>query len=72
MGRKVPAGVGQVDAAAMPNQQRDPELAFQAGQLHRQWRLRQVQPGGCPGHRMLLGNRQEVPKLAQIHTEVYG
>ena len=56
----------------MPNQQRDPELAFQAGQLHRQWRLRQVQPCGCPGHRMLLGNRHEVPKLAQVHTEVYG
>jgi hypothetical protein len=57
----VPAGLGQVDAAAVPHEQPGTQPAFEILQVGAQRRLGHVQPGGGPGQRAFLGDGDDVP-----------
>ncbi len=69
---QVGARLGEVDAAPVPDQQRNTQLVLQTGQLRGQRRLGEVQPNGRTGHRPLLGDHHEVTELAQVHGSSYG
>jgi hypothetical protein len=59
----VRAGVGEVDAASVPDQQLGAELVFQARELLAERRLGEVEPRGGPGDGPLLRDGHEVPEL---------
>jgi hypothetical protein len=68
MTKELFAGRRQPNAAALANEQRRLELLFEV--LHRdgQRRLRDVQGLRRRGHRTALGNRREIPQVAQVHA----
>ena len=61
------AGRGQLHAAAGALEQPHPELGLQRGDLLAERRLGDVQPGGGAPEVQLLGDGDEIAKLAQFH-----
>ncbi|AMA58857.1 hypothetical protein BCCGELA001_22995 [Bradyrhizobium sp. CCGE-LA001] len=62
-------GLRQLDLAAGPVEELGPELGFERLDVLAERRLREVQPPGGEGEAALLGDRDEIPELAQIHSE---
>ena len=66
------AGSGQRDAARAALQQFDADLQFQIADLPAQRRLRRVQPPlGRIGQAALLGNRNEIAQMPQLHGSIH-
>ena len=61
-------GVGQVDPTGGAAQQGDPELGLELAHLLGQRRLGHVQALGGPAEVPLLGDRDEVAQVTQLHT----
>jgi hypothetical protein len=62
------ARVGQANAMARPNEELDTELAFQLADLLRERWLSDVQPFGRASEVQLLGDRDEVAKMAEFRA----
>ena len=68
MTKKRSAGSCQLDAAGAALQQFDPDFQFQISDLSAQRRLRRVQPPfGGVGEAALLGDGDEITKVAELH-----
>src|SRR4051794_40252281 len=64
------AGRRELDAAGAAHQQFDPDLQLQIADLPAQRRLRRVQPPlGGVGQAALLGDRNEIAKVAELHRQ---
>src|SRR5258707_5165236 len=62
------AGSRELDAAGAALQQFDPDLQLQIPDLSAQRRLRRMQPPlGGVGEAALLGDRNEITKVAELH-----
>src|ERR1051325_1485482 len=61
------AGLGQLDAARLSVEELQVELAFQRADLLAKGRLLDAEAFGRPSHMPLLGDRDEIPKVSQIH-----
>ncbi|GGT28386.1 hypothetical protein GCM10010254_56410 [Streptomyces chromofuscus] len=62
-----PPGRGERHPAGGPHEQRRPQLPFQRADRGGQARLGHHQPLGRPGEVLVLGDRDEVLKMAQFH-----
>jgi hypothetical protein len=67
LGTQQNPGFGEFYATTGAQEQRTSELFFQSANLHAQRRLDNVQTLGRPTEMTLLGNRQEIPQMTQIH-----
>ena len=66
------AGGRELDAAGAALQQFDPDLQFQISDLSAQRGLRRVQPPlGGVGEAALLGDGNEIAKVAELHGVPY-
>ena len=61
------AGIGQGDAARLALEQRRADLRFQRADLLGERRLLHAQPLRRPGEVQLLGDGDEIAKMAQFH-----
>src|SRR4051812_12540691 len=61
---------GELDAAAVPDEQGGADLAFQLFDLLAEGRRGDVQALGGPAEMQLLGDTHEVPHLAKLHRSI--
>src|SRR5712692_2217361 len=66
-GKQCLARLGQLDAARLAPEQLDLELGFERPDLLTQRRLLDAEAPRSAGDMALLGDRNEVAKMAQIH-----
>src|SRR5205823_2989842 len=67
-GEQLLSGLSQVDASPVAHKQLNAELMLQRTDLRAQWRLRDMQPRGRPCKIEILGDGDEVAKVAQLHA----
>lgn len=66
------AGGRELHAPRGPDEQHEPQLTLELPNRSRQRRLRHVQALGGPPKMQLLGDRHEVPQLAQLNGKLHG
>ena len=70
VGLEEPAGLGQLDAAAGADEQRDAELGLEPADLLREARLGDQERVGGGAERPVFGRREEVGELLKCHIGV--
>lgn len=63
-----PAGLGQVDAMVVADEEVEPKLALELADLPAQRRLGDVEPLGSAAEVQLVGNGNEVAEMPELHT----
>jgi hypothetical protein len=67
VGEQRGAGPGQLDPSRAAHEQRPADLALERADLGAQRRLGQAQPRGRSREMELLGDRDEVAELTEVH-----
>src|SRR5690606_22240042 len=70
-GEKGHAGVGQLHAARLAKEQGNAKFALEVADLDRQWRLRNVEPGGGTTEVKRFGDGQKIAEMAKFHREAF-
>jgi hypothetical protein len=65
----VPACIGESEPRAVAHKETHTEVLFQPLKLPGDRRLRHVESGGRSGDGPVLGDRQEVPQVSQLHDQ---